>query len=267
MRHRLILFLSLMVLILLFWITMPSKKVEVIFCDVGQGDAILITYKNWQMLVDSGPNNKKVLTCLERNLPFWDKKIEVLLITHGDSDHSGGVIDIFKYYKISNFFSNGDLEKEIEQKKYSTKLNTFDVIKTNMIEFEIVNSWENYKDDDDKNKKSIAGILSYKDIKNGKIIKVFLTGDITADVERRLVWQKVLKEKIDVLKVSHHGSKNGTSEELLEVLKPEVAVISVGSKNRFGHPAKEVLERLKNNKVEIKRTDLGGEVHLIEFVK
>ncbi len=254
MRYRLILFLSLIVLVVLFWVTLPSKKVGVIFCDVGQGDAILVTYKNWQMLVDSGPNNKKVLACLENNLPFWDKKIEVFLITHGDSDHSGGVIDVFKYYKVDKFFSNGDLEKDIEQKYYSTKLNTFDIIKTNMIEFEILNSWENYKNGGTENEKSIAGILSYKDM------RIFLAGDITGDVERRLVWQKILKEGVDVLKVSHHGSKEATSEELLEVLKPKLAVISVGVKNKFGHPVKEILDRLEKKGVKIRRTDLEGEI-------
>lgn len=82
-----------------------------------------------------------------------------------------------------------------------------------------------------------------------------MTGDITADVEKRLVWQRILKEPVDVLKVSHHGSKEASSEELLEILKPKLAVISVGTKNKFGHPTKEILERLKKWGVEILRTD------------
>lgn len=86
--------------LILFWVTLPSKKVEVIFCDVGQGDATLIVSKNWQMLINTSPKNKKILNCLENNLPFWDKKIEVVIVTHGDSDHSGGLEDIKKYYRI-----------------------------------------------------------------------------------------------------------------------------------------------------------------------
>lgn len=229
-----------------------------IFCDVGQGDAILVTYKSWQMLIDSGPNNKKVLSCLSRQMPFWDKIIEVFLVTHGDSDHSGGVIDVFKYYKVVRFFGNGDLEKEIEQKYYSTKLKTFDVVKTNMIEFEIVNSWENYQNGGDENEKSIAGILSYKGT------KIFMAGDITSEVEKRLVWQGILQSRIengvDILKVSHHGSKEATSDELLEILKPKMAIISVGTKNKFGHPTKEVLEKLEKWGVEIRRTDKEGDI-------
>jgi competence protein ComEC len=80
------------------------------------------------------------------------------------------------------------------------------------------------------------------------------------------VWQKIITEPVDVLKVSHHGSKDGTTEELLEVLKPKVAVISVGSKNRYGHPTKEVLDRLKERGIEVKRTDRDGEVHVMDVI-
>lgn len=239
MKTRLILFLSLMALVVIFWLTLPSSKVEVIFCDVGQGDATLVTYKNWQMLIDTGPNNKRVLTCLEKNVPFWDKKIEVVMITHGDNDHSGGLTDVSKFYQI---------EQIIDSKKVSQ----FDLIKTNWMEFEVVNSGPN-----DNNEGSIAGILSYENI------KIFLSGDITTEVEQRLVWQTVLRQDsgaVNILKVSHHGSKNGTSEELLEVLKPKIAIISVGAKNKFGHPTKEVLNRLKEKGIKIWRTDLDGEI-------
>ena len=80
------------------------------------------------------------------------------------------------------------------------------------------------------------------------------------------MWQGILVETVDVLKVSHHGSKDGTSEELLNILKPRLAVISVGSKNKFGHPTKEVLDRLKENGIEVKRTDRDGEVHVVDVI-
>lgn len=147
MKTRIILFLSLMGLLVIFWLTLPSQKVNVIFCDVGQGDATLVTYKNWQMLIDTGPNNKRVLTCLEKNVPFWDKEIEMVMITHGDNDHSGGLTDVSKFYKI---------EQIIDSKKVSQ----FDLVKTNWMEFEVVNSGPN-----DNNEGSIAGILSYENSK------------------------------------------------------------------------------------------------------
>jgi len=239
-------------LVILFWLTLPSQRVNVVFCDVGQGDATLVTYKNWQMLIDTGPNNKKVLTCLENNVPFWDKKIEVVMITHGDNDHSGGLTDVSKFYQI-------------EQIIYSKNVSQFDLIKTNWIDFEVVNPPAVVKTmagEEDNNVNSIAGILKFWSNDLKREVKIFMAADIDLETERRLVWQQVLKEKVDVLKISHHGSKNGTSEELLEVLKPKIAVISVGVKNRFGHPTKEILGRLEKKGIEVWRTDLNGEISI-----
>jgi len=251
-NHKLILFLSLIFLLVLFWMTLPSQKVEVIFCDVGQGDATLIVSKNWQMLIDTGPKNKKVLNCLENNLPFWDKKIEVIMVTHGDSDHAGGLEDIKKYYKI-------------EQEIYSKNVKQYDVIKNNMITFEVLNPESKVEINNDNNQNSIAGILKYWDFDLKREVKIFMAADIDIETEQRLVWQTVLRQdsgSVNILKVSHHGSKNGTSEEILNILKPKMAVISVGAKNNFGHPTKEVLDRLKTRNIEIKRTDQNGEIKI-----
>lgn len=262
-NHKLILLLSLLGLLVLFWVTLPSQKVEVIFCDVGQGDATLIVSKNWQMLIDTGPKNKKILTCLENNLPFWDKKIEVVMVTHGDSDHVGGLEDVKKYYRI-------------EQEIYSKNVKQYDVIKNNLITFEVLNPEDYVKDSDpansdavlaggDNNQNSIAGILKYWDFSLKREVKVFMAADIDIETEQRLVWKKILRpieDQMDILKVSHHGSKNGTSEEILNILKPKMAVISVGAKNNFGHPTKEVLDKLKTRNIEIKRTDLIGEIKI-----
>ena len=249
MKNRIILFISLVFLIGLFYFSLPNKSGKVVVCDVGQGDAILATYKNIQMLIDTGPDNKKVLECLNRHLPFWDKTIEVMILTHGDSDHIGGLNDVLKSYKVENIFSN-------EQKISSKKISQNDVISTNMFDFEVVNPMKNIEIDDD-NINSIAGYLIYK----GKTKwMVFLSADIDKETEQRLVWQKILENQIDVLKVAHHGSENGTSEEILDFLKPKTAVISVGKNNRFDHPRKEVLERLKIRGIEIRRTDEIGDV-------
>lgn len=239
-------------LLVIFWLTLPSQKVNVIFCDVGQGDATLVTYKNWQMLIDIGSENKKVLTCLERHIPFWDKKIEVVMITHGDNDHSGGLIDVSKFYQIEQIIS-------------SKKVSQFDLVKTNWMEFEVVNPVEKTKNEEDNNENSIVGILKFYSSKLKREVKIFMAADIDLETEQRFIWRKIIDKKVDVLKVSHHGSKNGTSDELLKVLKPKIAVISVGTKNRFGHPAKEVLDRLKEKGIEILRTDLNGEIPIMDL--
>ena len=257
MKNRIILFISLIALVVIFGLTLPSKKAQVVVCDVGQGDAILATYKNIQILIDVGPNNKKVLTCLDKHVPFWDKTIEVVILTHGDSDHVGGLDDVNRSYKVGQYFSNGWLSQEIEQKISSKKIGQNDVINTNMFDFEVVNPDKNKEGLIDENKNGVAGFLDYKGDKKWSI---FLSGDIEKETEQRLVWREILKDQVDVLKVSHHGSEAATSEELLDFLKPKMAVISVGKDNRFGHPRGEVLERLNKRSIEIKRTDTDGEV-------
>lgn len=257
MKNKILLFLSLIALVIIFYVTLPSNKAKVVVCDVGQGDAILAVYKNIQLLIDVGPDNKKVLKCLSNHLPFWDKTIEVVILTHGDNDHVGGLNDLLRSYKVSQFFSNGLLNKEIEQKIYSRKINQNDIFSVGLFEFEVVSPpVDSFTILAGENENSIVGIL--KNIKTGWTM--FMSGDMDIETEQRLVWRKILNNKVDVLKVSHHGSNTGTSEELLEVLKPKVAVISVGKNNRFGHPTKEILEKLKNKNIEIKRTDLEGEI-------
>ena len=229
----------------IFWWTLPNNKAQVIVCDVGQGDAILVTYKNIQMLFDTGPDNKKLMTCLEDHVPFWDKTIEVVILSHGDSDHIGGLNDLLKSYKVAQLFSN-------EQNIYSQKIGQNEIVSTNMFDFEVVSSGENNGNDD-----SIVGYLTSKR-KEGW--SMFMSGDISAEIEQRLVWRKTVDKPVDVLKVSHHGSETATSEEILEILEPKIAVISVGKNNNFGHPREKTLERLKSKNIEIRRTDLEGEI-------
>lgn len=271
---RLILFISLVGLVVMFWLTLPKNKPVVIVCDVGQGDAILATYKNTQILFDVGPDNKKVLKCLENHLPFWDKTIEAVVLGHGDSDHTGGLNDLMKVYKVKNFFSNGYLGGDIEQKIYSQKISQNDVLSLSVFDFEVVWPEQNMENersassaDIDSNKNSVAGILrvkegGYQQLRSfdGQGWSMFLSGDMEKEAEQKLVWRKILNKPVTVLKVSHHGSATATSEELLEVLNPKIAVISVGKNNRFGHPREEVIKKLEVKNVEIKRTDFDGEI-------
>lgn len=258
-QNKLILFISLMMLVILFWWTLPSKKGRVVVCDVGQGDATLVSYKNIQMLIDVGPDNKKVLNCLDNNMPFWDKRIEIVILSHGDSDHVGALDDLLRSYQIDHLLSNGLLVKEIEQKSYSEKIGENDIVRSNMFDFEVLSPSKSDEDLIDKNENSVVGILRWKGNGVDKGWSMFMGGDLDKEGEQRLVWREIIKEKVKVLKVSHHGSKTSTSEELLKVLEAEVAVIGVG-KNSFGHPTKEVLDRLDDYNVEVKRTDLDGEI-------
>lgn len=252
-RIRLTLGLSLIVLVIIAGLTWPDGKVRIVFCNVGQGDGILISQNDFQMVVDSGPDNGMMLECLGKNMPFWDKEIEVAIMTHWDSDHCGGLKGLMEYYKIDRLYSSSVPSEVNEQNIYTSNLAINDEIKYGAIDFEILNPDEDWGNDNDN---SVVGIL------NVRGHRVLLTGDASAQVEQKLVWRGRLTGKFDILKVSHHGSAAGTSQELLTAIRPTVAVISVG-KNNFGHPTKEVLDRLSTAGVKIRRTDEEGDIMYI----
>lgn len=248
MKIKILLLVSLLSLIILFLVTFFDKKAKVVFCDVGQGDGILVIEKNFQMLIDTGPDNKKILKCLEKHMPFWDKKIEAVIISHWDNDHSGGLKDLLKNYKIGRIFCG------IEQNNCTQKLEENDIVKYNQIYFEVVNMGGiEGKGVDESNGNSVVGLLNFF----GK--NFLMMADVPSEIEKMMVWREKIKEKIEVLKISHHGSATATSDELLDFVKPEEVVISVG-KNNFGHPSKEVLEKLKKRKIKIRRTDENGDI-------
>lgn len=277
MKNKILIYLSLIALVVIFYLTLPDNKAKVVVCDVGQGDAILATYKNIQILIDTGPNNKKVLTCLYNYMAFWDKTIEVVILTHGDSDHIGGLNDLLRSYKVTQFFSNGYLDKQVEQKIYSKKVSQNDVISIGLFDFEVVwppaDSFAVLAGKEDGNENSVVGYLKTRfthSINSRQEWSMFLSGDMDKEAEQKLVWRGILRQgygtldgRVDVLKVSHHGSNTGTSEEILSALKPKTAVISVGKNNRYGHPSDEILERLKNNGIKIERTDETGDLKFI----
>jgi competence protein ComEC len=233
--------------VIAIWTWPSSDKLTIVFCDVGQGDGAIIISGNFQMLIDVGPENNKMVGCLGKHVPFWDKTIEVAVITHGDSDHGGGLKQVEGYYNVQNIYS-GSLVKN-------------DVIKYGLISFEVLNPDRDWGNDNDN---SVVGILNYKEN------KILFLGDVTKQVEQKMIWRNEILGKINIIKISHHGSAEATSEELLKAvvgngLQPfqTTAIISVGKNNKFGHPTGEVLERLTKFGVKIRRTDEEGEIVII----
>ena len=248
MKIKISIFVSLVILVgLVIW-SWPFDKLRVIFCNVGQGDGAIVILGNFQMLIDVGPENKMMVACLGRHVPFWDKTIEAVVITHPDSDHNGGLGQVREYYNV--------------QKIYADELVKNDVIKYDKISFEVLNPESSGGND---NNDSVVGVLRVGPSTSSGLTSVLFMGDVTSDVEQRLIWRGVIKklatgnEKLDVLKVSHHGSAEATSQELLAAVRPEEAIISVGI-NSFGHPTKLVLDRLENAGIRVRRTDVEGDV-------
>lgn len=255
-----ILFLFILNLILLGIIFYSqSQKLKIIFLNVGQGDAILIEKGSNQILIDGGPDEKIELEKLGKFVPFWDRKIETVIATHPDQDHIDGLVGVMKNYKIGVIIDNGMESDSQVYKNYTELINKKNIprlkgeggmnIKLGEVNLEIVYPISataiNSKD---TNAGSIVAKLTY-----GQNSFLF-TGDFPTEKDAE-IFSSGADLSANILKVAHHGSKYATSEEFLDKINPEEAIISVGKNNRYGHPAPEVMDRLNNKNIKILRTD------------
>jgi len=254
----------------LFWLYwQPAKNLEVDFLDVGQGDSILIKAPAGQnILIDGGPDNT-VIKRLGENLPWWDKRIDLMILTHPHDDHVTGLIDVLKRYQVEKILYTGVSHnapnylawlKLVRDKK--TPLTIIDKEQTINLgagaELKVLYPDESImgKTFDDLNQSSIVMMLYYGQN------KFLLTGDAGDPVEKKLIDQGV-DLAADVLKVGHHGSQYSSTEEFLEKVRPKIAVIEVGKDNPFGHPNLRTIMKLKRIGAEIFRTDLNGTVGVV----
>lgn len=262
-------FLNILAWIAVFNLSRP-QVLEVIFFDVGQGDAIFIeTPEKQQILIDGGPSSV-ILEKLAKEMPFWDRTIDLVILTHPEADHLAGLIEVFKRYKIENILWTGVVRDSAEYKEWKRAIkeeganikiaqNGQRIIASKTV-LEVLYPFENLEGKELKNSNdtSIVSKLVFNDI------SFLFTGDISQEVEKALVLNQVKHNLIDsdVLKVAHHGSKYSSSEEFLATVSPELAVIQVG-KSSYGHPAQELLNRLKNFDIKILRTDKDGDIKII----
>lgn len=248
-----------------------SDKLEVTFLDVGQGDAIFIrTPQNHQILIDGGPDSK-VLEKVSRELPFWDRDLDMIILTHPEKDHLFGLLEILKSYKVDNIVWSGtdkdtDIDAEWERLKENeiskegakeTDVAAGQRIVAGKAVFSVLYPFDNSStsSSDGGNDDSLALRL---DLGQNSFL---FCGDIGFGEE-----QKMIDSKSDlaaqVLKVAHHGSKNSTSEKFLQEVKPDLAVIEVGQ-NSYGHPSGEVLTRLSKSGINTLRTDTNGDIKIV----
>jgi len=258
------------VVYLLFWETKNRVQkdgfpLKVYFLNVGQGDAILVDYLGvYQVLIDGGPSGEKLLTQLGERMPLGDKKIEVAVLTHPDKDHLAGFLDLLDNYQVDLFLTNGQktdsqiflaLERKLQDKNIKTEAvyegSTFQI--GQKLDFFVFNpDQDNMENKEEKNDQSVILQMNF-----GQNEFLFLA-DAETETEADLLQDGQLSD-IDWLKVAHHGSKNASTDVLLEKTQPEFAVISVG-KNSYGHPSEDALGRLKKTGAQILRTDEQGTI-------
>lgn len=247
-------------------ISETRNGLEITFLDIGQGDAIFIRAPNGnQVLVDGGSPNKAVLRELSKVMPFYDKSIDVAMLTHNHLDHYGGLNDVLAKYKIKLEMDSGtknrdsgfvEFEKLLKEKN-TTRVHAKRGMRVNLSENIHMDILLPIINDEDLSPHDgmLVSRLVYKDS------SFLLTGDMEENLENFLLWVGG-DIKSDVLKVGHHGSKTSTSEKFLGNVNPGIAVISAGRNNKYGHPHEEVVERLSRFKVSVLRTDEKGIIKL-----
>ena len=250
------------------------RYLKVVFFDVGQGDAIYIEAPNKkQVLIDGGPDDS-VLPLLSRFMPFGDRSIDLVVATHPDADHISGLARVLDNYKVQSVIDNGivndttiynNLENEIKEN------NTNKIIgragekilldsKRN-IYMQILAPFDDMSKED-TNDNSVVVKLVY-----GEASFIF-TGDATIYSEVLMHQRERDLLDVDVLKLGHHGSKSSSSVLFLEDTTPDVGIILAGKNNRYGHPDKEVLDRLSRLKIShLSTIDEGNIIFKTDGVK
>lgn len=241
-----VVFLIMLLLTRIVRIINPTLKIY--FIDVGQGDSTLIvTPKNKKILIDGGEGKTNVLFqyLLDRRI----NKIDYIIISHFDSDHCNGLIEIIEKMRVENIVMSKQSKESEEYKKIleiikqknikvsSVKAEDKIIIEKNLY-IKILNPAEKFEFQD-LNNNAIVAKLVYKNF------SMLFTGDIEK-TEENLAKKYKNELKSTILKVAHHGSKTSTSEEFLKYVEPQITLIGVGENNKFGHPNQITIEKLKN---------------------
>lgn len=237
-----------------------ESHTEVVFLDVGQGDAILIQEGSIQILIDGGGDGRLLLARLGRYVPFWDRTLEAVIATHPDRDHIGGFPDLLRAYRVEAVLANGQAadsdtyrafeagaRAETERVYAAAKGVELELPSGAKLSFEyplwpLPEGADGPTNDGSIVSRFVFGGTSF-----------LLTGDLSSE-ERHLA-----DTPASVLKVAHHGSNSSTSAGFLQMIRPREAVISVGN-NTYGHPHPDVLARLEAAGTRVRRTDREGSI-------
>lgn len=256
-----------MLLACLAYLSLPDGRLHVMFLNVGQGDAILITTPHGsQILVDGGPSPSAVLTALGQRMPFWDHTLDLVVNTHPESDHLGGLLAVLERYQVKRVLAPSIEARSALYAAWRTKLHSLGIapvagqsgmrIRTSDgVSIEVLHPAENTR---------------YTRLKDYSLVlhvafghmSFLLTGDITSEVERDLL-ERYPALRATVLKVPHHGSATSNSSAFLQTVQPCIAVLSVATDNTLNLPANEVLRRYQEMGIPVMRTDQAGTMEFI----
>lgn len=238
----------------------PEHLLFVHFIDVGQGDSILIDLEEFEILIDGGGRNSGVADYIDT---YVDGTLEVVVATHPDADHIGGLIEVFNSFVIGKLWHTGGTKTTQVYDDFQTAfqaegcqirtLTSGDTLSFSYLVFEV---YHPASLTGSTNNQSIVLYLDY-----GEVDFLF-TGDAEQEAEVSMITAGLLSD-IEIFKVGHHGSSSSSSIAFLDILKPEVAIYMAGEGNGYGHPHHETLVALTSIDAEIYGTDIHGTIVII----
>lgn len=263
-----LIFSIILLLVLLFLINLsfnlPNGNLKIAFLDIGQGDAIFIQSPDGNQIIFDGGVGDNLSSVLPKQMSFFDRSLDMLVVTNPDKDHFEGFIKLLGDYTVPLIIlppviaDSNPVFVELLKKAENKGLQKITAIKGQRIDIgggayiDIL-----FPDRDLKyvseNEGSIIAKLVYKNT------SVLLTGDTTSNIEKYLL-NYGFDVDADILKVAHHGSKTSSAEEFIKAVSPDMAVISAGQNNSYGHPHKEVLDIFEKSKVPVLGTYNEGSI-------
>jgi competence protein ComEC len=256
-------------LLVYIFYNLPDGNLHIFFLDVGQGDSIFIqTPTNQKILIDGGPD-ERVLSYLGRVLPFYDRTLDLVVLTHPHADHVAGLIEVVRRYQVNMVLANKTEYLTPEMKAF------WEAVQKKRIKIRQLTMGEQIKLESIKldcfwppggrvetsssnpNLDSIVLLLNYGDF------SALFTGDAEEVVQQQLILLNKMAPKTTILKVPHQGAEDCCDEEFIKLLKPQLAVVSVGCQNRFGHPSLETINKLESLNIKVLRTDQEGTIEVV----
>ena len=249
----------------------PDGRVRLTVLDVGQGDSILVEGgRGGRMLVDGGPDPDRLLRLLDDRLPPWDRRIDILVLTHPHEDHVAGLPLLLERYRVGRVFEPGMRGPGLGYAAWeadlatagiaSGRLATGDRLWLDDLRLDVL--WPDPGTVPRAPPDEGTGINNVSIVFLGTVgeRRFLLTGDVEEGVDPALVARRL--PRLDLLKVAHHGSRTATTDAFVEAVDPAVAVVSAGAGNRYGHPAPGTLDRLRANGARVFRTDTDGSIEV-----